>query len=652
MEYLSLIAAFALLFVPGGILLAAFGARFPSRWTVAPAITLAVFSGLGLLYAELGIAWNHLSALLGVLVLAMIARGIGHLLGMPGPRTSDWAIRRTDVMTACGAIIVCVILAPYTVQGMGGLDTINNSYDAFYHTSAIGLMRESGDVSALTGTAPLHSGAEIYYPTGFHTVATLIPVGPVMAGNAVLVAMFPLMFISAAGLVDAVLPGDEITWKRGAMVVGAASTVLVLRGTATMGLVMGLWPAALGSAVFLSVAAVAVHIERRWPRVGWSRRGAMISVMIVALLGAGSAHTSTLVDAGVLLAATLLVLVIIRIRNRRGIRSWLPPLILLAVGTSLYVAVSVGILADMSITPMPETDVFNVVAAVLADRPRVVAIPLAAWAMVPWLLLGALGAVSALRHGRAIPLMGAVVAAVTLLLVLGTVRPDDHLLRGLLSPWYGARERLAPLWATALVLLVTAGLFAIDRWLSRHRSWIPRALPAMVASGAALSIALSPTHLGIISTLTYTSGPDQYRDRISAGEQAFIEESAAQIPEDSVVLGDPHDGTIAYWTVGEREVVYPTLARPGLEIERRAGTEADLLGEDPMVCEAMEELEVTHVYVDRSGEQEDADPDLGDTADAGDRSFDWDPIERIDPEFLTVVAEEGGWMLAEVELPC
>jgi hypothetical protein len=650
-QILAIAVGIALLYAPGIFLLAAFGARFRSRWTVGPAITLAAFSGLALVHAEIGISWSPLSALLGILVLAVVVRLAGHLLGLPGPRGADRAVRRTDIAVVCGALLVCVVLVPYTVQGMGGLDTVNNSYDAFFHTSAIGLMRESGDVSALTGTAPLHSGAEIYYPTAFHTVATLVPATPVPAGNAVLVALFPLMFTSAAGLADAVLPGHERTWKRGAMVVGAASTVLVLRSTATMGLVMGLWPATLGSAVFLSLAAVALHIGRRWSRAPWRRRGAMIAVLAAALLGAGSAHTSTLVDAGVLLAAVLLMLTISRLRHRRGVRSWLPPLMLLVVGSGLYLVVAAVLLAEMSITPVPETDIVNVLAAVLADRPRVIAIPLAAWAMVPWLLLALAGGISALRHCRVILLMGAVVGAVTLLLTMGTLSPDG-LLHTLLNPWYGARERLAPLWATALVVLVAAGLFAIDRLLARRRPRLPGVVPAVTVSVLALVIALSPTHLGVMASLTYTSGPEQYRDRVSAGEQDFIEDSAAQIPAGSVILGDPNDGTIAYWTAGDREVVFPTLARPGLEIERRAATEAHKLGVDPLVCEAMTALDVTHVYVDRSGVEEGTEPELGDTADAADRGYSWDSIADIGPENLTVVAEENGWMLAEVDLPC
>lgn len=650
-QLVPLLVGVALLYVPGILLLAAFGARFPSRWTVGPAITLVAFSALALVYAGIGIAWSPLSAVVGVLVLAVLSRLLGHLLGLLGTGSSAGRLRRTDIAVACGATATGLVLVPFIVHGMGGLDTLNNSYDAFFHTSAIGLMRESGDVSALTGTAPLHSGAEIYYPTAFHTVATLVPATPVPAANAVLVLLFPLMFTSAAGLADAVLPGHERTWKRGAMVVGAAATVLVLRSTATMGLVMGLWPAALGSAVFLSVATVAVHIGRRWSRAPWRRRGAMIAIMSAALLGAGAAHTSTLIDAGVLLAAVLLVLTYSRWWNRGGVRRWLPPLILLVVGTSAYTVVAAVLLADMSITPVPETSLVNVVAAVLADRPRVIAIPLAAWAMIPWLLLALAGTFSALRQRRMIVLMAAVLAGLTLLLTMGTLWPDS-LLHSLLNPWYGARERLAPLWATALVVLVAAGMFTVDRLLSRNGSRIPGVLPAAVVVVVTLVIALNPTHLGIISTLTYTAGPEQYRDRISTGEQRFIEESSAQIPVDAVVLGDPRDGTIAYWTVGEREVVFPTLARPGLEVERRAGSEADRLGEDPRVCEAMAELDVTHVYLDRSGIEENTEPDLGDTADVADRGYSWDSIDRIDPELLTVIAAENGWTLAEVELNC
>lgn len=650
-QFFPLAVGVALLYVPGIILLAAFGARFPSWWTVGPAITLVGFSALALVYAGVGIAWSPLSATAGVLALAVISRLGGHLLGLSGPWSSAGSIRRTDIAVLCGALVTCVVLVPFILHGMGGLDTLNNSYDAFFHTSAIGLMRESGDVSALTGTAPLHSGTEIYYPTAFHTVATLVPAAPVPAANAVLVLLFPLMFTSAAGLADAVLPGHERSWKRGAMVVGAAATVLVLRSTATMGLVMGLWPAALGSAVFVSVAAVAVHIGRRWPRAPWRRRGAMIAVMAAAVLGAGAAHPSTVVAAGVLFAAALLVLTISRLWNRSGVRRWLPPLILLVVGTSAYTGVAAVYLADMSITPVPESSIVNVVAAVLADRPRVIAIPLAAWAMVLWLLLALVGALSALRHGRVIVLMGAVAGGATLLLTMGTLWPDS-LLHNLLNPWYGARERLAPLWATALVILVAAGLFAVDRLLARHLSRIPGALPAMAVVVVTLVIALNPTHLGVISSLTYTAGPEQYRDRISTGEQDFIEHSAAKIPEGSVVLGDPRDGTIAYWTVGERDVVFPTLARPGLEIARRAGTEADRLGEDLRVCEAMTELHVTHVYLDRSGIEENTEPELGDTADVADRRFSWDSIDSIDPEYLTVIAEDNGWTLAELHLPC
>src|SRR5690625_7904554 len=73
---------------------------------------------------------------------------------------------------------------------------------------------------------------------------------------------------------------------------------------------------------------------------------------------------------------------------------------------------------------------------------------------------------------------------------------------------------------------------------------------------------VAPARLPLIGSLAYTNYGAQLSPYAPPEEREFIERTAADLPEDAVVLADPRDGATLYWSLGGGETVYPTMAAP------------------------------------------------------------------------------------------
>lgn len=662
-DALILAAGCLLLFVPGAVLLTAARIRVPSWWTLAPAVSVLAFSVLGGLYAALGIPFTPVTALGGLLLAAgcglVVSRHPSQALtgrhltrDPPGPARwgPAWASSDrptvTDAALAVSTVAVLTVLSATSIGAMHGLSTLNNSYDAFFHTSALAFMRRSGDVSAWTGMAPMYWDTPHFYPTGFHAVAALMPAPVVVSANAVVLVLLSAVFFAAAGgLADAVLPGRREDPVRALVVVAAASSVLVLRSIDAMGLVFGLWPNLLGAVLLPSAVAAAVLALRAWRRSAGISRAGLSALVVVVVAGAVVAHPSSAMNLGVVLAAVLIVRVAGGVLARDSVRRWWPSALLLVIGTVGFLVASTTVLGGMGITELARQPLASVLVQFLVDRPRIPVVPMDAAPMLPWLAVATAGALLGLRRRRPAAATAAVTAGITLLLMVST-QAETAPLADLANAWYGAPERLTPLWAVSLIVLVGTGLIELGTRM-QHRRW-PRPATAMVAVAlfaAGVVVMALPTRLPVLAALVTTDGHGHYLPYVAPEERDFIEEAADSLPPDAVVLGDPLDGTVAFWTVGDIDVVYPSLAPPGTLDTRRVGQNAGQIGENSDVCESARDLGVTHLYRDHGNAS-------GDVIANRSQAEPWAGLDDIDAELLTLVGQQGPWVLYEVDLPC
>src|SRR5690606_4824750 len=152
---------------------------------------------------------------------------------------------------------------------------------------------------------------------------------------------------------------------------------------------------------------------------------------------------------------------------------------------------------------------------------------------------------------------------------------------------------------TLAVLCAVAAEAALHRArpVAARRSAV---LVTAVCALAACTVSALPSRTPAMADLFTSPDHDRYLAYVTPEEQRFIVRAAEELPEDAVVLGDPLDGTPAFWTAGGARVVYPTLVVPGALDTRRAGLYGDQLYEDPAVCGSLRRLGVTHLYRDTS----------------------------------------------------
>jgi hypothetical protein len=86
------------------------------------------------------------------------------------------------------------------------------------------------------------------------------------------------------------------------------------------------------------------------------------------------------------------------------------------------------------------------------------------------------------------------------------------------------------------------------------------------------------------------------REILSADDLALLRRLPDLVPEGERVAGNPWDGTVLSWAIGDREPLFPHLTgnwdRPRHIIARRL----DRVTEDPRVCPALDRLDTHYLF--------------------------------------------------------
>lgn len=684
---LPVVGAWALLCAPGALLLAAGGARIGWRWGAAPAITVLLAVLLGVLDHLLGIPWTPLTA--GVQLLVVLALVVGARLliersrdrgrrvdgggadptrrrtGAPlrphGPLRESAPLRERALLLAPGALALALglLMAGSAARHMGGIDTLNGSYDASFHIAAIAFVRADRDAFLLTALQGIYH-EPTFYPAGWDVLAALLPGDAISAANAMALAMVAAI-PGALGAMVALLQGARGTVREVRVLpLLAALCAPMFLSLPVMILVMGLWPSALG-ALCLPPALGALWAIYRSLRTG-ERRAAELWPCVLLLVGAVAAHPSTLFSLAVALLAGILGQGILDVSRARTRRRGILELAAIALVLVAYGITSHLLLASMDLTTTRSWPWTAFLASLVTDRPRVSALGSFQWPILALWVLALLGAVQAIRERRRLGATAIVLLALAIGLSVLT-NLDSIWARTWVNPWYGARERIAPLLMCALVALAAIGLDALwtrdasaaaagggsGRGVSTRGASLggasPRGTSALVIIALiSLVAAVLPGRLPFAGSLAYTDYGVQIASYATPEERAFIERTAAALPADAVVIGNPRDGEGLYWSVGGVETVFPTLAEPQTLDSRRVARYAFKADHDQKVCTSLRKVGPTHLYVDSSAES-------GEQI-APEQSVLWEGLAKIPRSKLRLVDREGPYALYEIEPLC
>lgn len=652
--------ALAWLFLPGYLALLVLRARVPMRLGAAPAMSALLLTAAGFIFAPFGIAWDWPVVLLSLLVL------VGALWAMrlavekcwpPTPKDQEpresaarlpWA---AHAITAVGILAVAAIyLIPIAGSGLA-ITSISSAFDAVFHYNGVAYVREYGEATPWTALSNMYGGEQHFYPVVLHLFASLVAGAPVPALNATVLVALCSAGVPLASLLWLVAPATTRVRMVAISIAALLPFATLFFSIPYMALIVGLWPNALAAVAFPGI--VATILSAFVHRVSGSSRDAewfVRSIVPAVLTATGGVFIHPSLAFAIALAVFALVAAHAwSIRATRQRRALLLVGLLIATAV-VYDFVAMTTLRGMALTPKIEMDPITTVLTLLADRPRITAVPLNLGYLLVVYLLAAIGIVVTLASRSRMRWSLVILAGISFIVALGTAYSFLPL-SSLANPWYQARERVLPIMMTALVALAAVGLFAVV--LRRQNSTRTRAL---ILCGL---IAISGLHgyfnvssgerVPKIVALAADSSGAYLTNTVSPGEQRFIESSAQKLPRDAVVLGNPRDGAAMYWALGGADVVYPHLGRPTTRIDLLISGRAHFLEWDKEVCEAVgSHGKHVYFYEDKSGElATEISPD-------GAKEGSFKGLEDMPSDTLTKVAEggDGVWVLYELSLPC
>lgn len=625
---LTAAAAVALLLVPGWLLARSWGARGITAVGSAPALTLAVL-GLATLAAQRSSQRWEPGILFTGWPAALLAAGciVGLALRQLPHHVSTAAVQarrertpvagvdrapmpRRERLFLAGAIALASAATAVPVAvGTGSWDNPAQASDAVFHLSATAFVRETGVASFLGGLAPMYDGRGVYYPTGWHAVAALLPGDVVTGANLLVVVLAALVW----PLGMAALLREVLSQFGGVLAVGTALSGSVI---SPLLLLTSVWPYGMSVAVLPGALALIVRAVRAG-KVSARVRAAAWALALGAVFGVFIAHGAAVFNLAVLGLPVLASAgwpILRRAWGRgMGTRTGIlaaAALALMALGGGAWIMRRS--LASVFNFPRGAANIWETLFAVVTDHPLLAAftpwIPgnilvfaLAVWGATAWRRVEAVRAWA----------VGTGIALTLVLLASGPAWP----LRALAGPWYTQRARIMPLLTLGMLVLATIGVQeAQRRWstvatatAADRCKWTLLLRRHVLATILIVSLIAAPGwRWGLRTELLeaiHDPGRASYGAMLSDGELEFIRRIGEELPEDAVVLGDPSNGSAYLWSVAGVHVLYPSRPKPASTELAWLGENADQIETDPRVCEILNRHGVDYYYSD------DAEPD-------------------------------------------
>lgn len=656
MSWIELVPAFVacavVLVVPGAVVARAAGVPTWLALGAGPGLSVAFYAVLAVVLARAGVAWTPaavgVAALACVLLVAAVAGLAGRARGSvpwwtlsslragtdgrgPGAAWSGRPLARSGlavtasrwspttwswrVWAGLAVLVSSVATIVPTAVGMGSPDAPLQQWDAVYHLNGLALIQETGDASQLNGL--YGAGASVYYPTAWHAAVSLVVSlgGPLTASsitsaaNASTLAMGVVWVVGTAAFARAVLP------RRPAVTVLTTLFVAAFSMFPTVQLAtLAQWPNGLATMLIPGAAAAVVVATRAWracSTTGWPTVVVLTALALGAAGGVALAQPSGFVGLVVVLAPFLLTVLAVAVRSawrgghRRAVLS-------AGAGVLLVGALGVVVLSRSSVLEMvfgfqraPQRSIPVSVARILSDT---VLSPVPGNVVVSVLVI--VGAVTLLR-GRQHRWL--VCSAVLVVALAALAAGPENPLRAVTGIWYTQAARIEAFYPVPASVLAAVGALAVagrtraSGWVrarSEGAPWVGSpalVVPALVALSFVTSLAFQAPQRAVRFAEAYDPAQIQWGTMLSVEELELMRGLPGLVGEDAVVLGDPFSGAPFAWSVGRTHVVLPQLNVSGLDPARQYLVDHfDDVLTDPRVCEAVRELGVTHLYVDRT----------------------------------------------------
>lgn len=605
--------AFALLAVPGGAVVFVARARASVAAAMAGPLSVLLIAGGAVALALVGIPFSAGSVLalcLAPVLVAAVVAVVRRRDTLDRLRAASRHLPALAALAVAASVMAAVALPGFAPWGMP-----NQTYDGVFHANAVESILASGDASSLDLYSLNHIGGEglEFYPAAWHgivaAVASLSGASVPVAEAAAWLAIGVVCWTPGIMALTVTLFGGR-TSRRTLLVLSAVLSssyllfpyLLLAWGT--------IWPTGLAYALLPAGMTIAVRLLRPG-----GFRAADIVAAVLWLGAAGFAHPRSLIGFALLVAPLALVaaarIVAAGWRTRRRLTVVL--LSALVVGVLLvgaaafwYLYTNYG-LADRPLSDRlnggPATarvDLATALGQALTLSPL---LPPTETAAAPQWILAALGIAAVVVLLRRGPHRW---VAVSLLLVVVfytlAAGSNGDVAKALTAAWYKDKYRLISL-LPVLLAPVTAYAGAVLLQAAHTRGIRPfRIAAGAVAAGAVaavlLAVVLTPG-LGAAreaSATSYAVAEPGGGVLLDTDDRAVLEAIDDVVPEGERVIGDPWNGAILTWVLGDREPVFPHLTGVWGPDRDLAAARLDLAATDPAVCAALDRLDVRYLY--------------------------------------------------------
>lgn len=576
---------------------------------MAPAISIAIIAGTGVVAPVVGLAWGPgpIAAVTALTSLALLAARLWISRRRPERPTAGPHQQSAPVATWCVAWPLSAALTGYTVgRVLNTPDAISQTYDAVFHLNAVEWILKTDNASSLRFLMEAPEGS--VYPLGWHTLiaaamklcgATDIP----LATNAMVLAVAGLVWTSGClTLTHILFRGRPLALLTAAVMTGsfAAFPFLLLNWGV-------LYPNFLSVALLPALLAAARDLVPIGAQPGSRSNGLLLPVGVLGVGGLGLTQPNTV--------ATLLIALVILTMARLAATLRTPPGerpagALRRQGLAAGGLATALVLTWIVMRPPQGAAIWGPsYAASGSIGEAVTATPAQLWVIWVPAVLTLVGFVAALRTDG-YRWLAALHATTSVLYVIARSTPEANQRFFLVGIWYNDSNRLAALIPVTAVPLAALGMLIAARWaLGMGRRLIPAkrvarrvrvlswwrwaAYPAVVIALALtgpLSSAMSNTVWLFEQTYTFSPGSSS----LTPDERALIDELPGLVDKNAVVAVDPRSGAaLAYALAGVDTSVKHLLHRhdPELYIVQDKLNKA---ATDPTVCPAVNRLGATY----------------------------------------------------------
>jgi len=680
----SMLLTAGLLYIPGFLLVSAFGYPRRTSLLLSPPIALALYGILEIIEQKIGIK-SSVGTVVGVSlcisIIPLLVKVVMQRLSMNamkrdasviGPdgdiqKPHDWLV--LFGFWTVGIFITTLVL----VRNFDGPDSYSQLFDNAWHMGIVRKFLTTGDMSPLTSGNIVPTVGSSFYPTGWHSLVALVAgtagVNPLIAANAVNACIIAVVFPGSMFL----LLKKVLSGLRPAMIL-CMCTTLMFTAFPWRFLAFGPLYSNLLSFAVLPLSMV-LFLNILDARSSWRRRAQDGALLIATMIGVAITQPNAVFTMGIFLVPYLMTQIprycdALRLRANRT----LTVSVLSAVVLLLIACVWVGL---YKVPFMQRT--------VRWDWPSFETKPQAIFDIVflgfrdaePQFMLGILvmlGFLYVLFH-REYLWLGCAHLLMCFLYFLSAAT-DGRFKAVLTGFWYHDAYRLGasavftgiPLAAIGLWSLMNVIVKLLDgAMLDGHDSRQRIVLFAAVLVVVEIINFFPNYHMrgshsvdtpfgAVTRDLRYTNSRNEPKS-YTADERRFVEKVRQIVPSGSLILNQPYDGSVYAWGIDDLNVYYKAwqgnwLGKPTAQ-SKLIMNSLDSMDDDQHVCRAVKESHAQYLMLlDRTDYKPDPDDEAKVISDyASYKKHDWRGIDAVHdgtPGF-TPVLQQGVMRLYRID---